>query len=135
MSNIINYSEFENVDIRLGTIVKAYEYKELKKPSIILEIDFGEIIGIKKTSAQILKHYSPDKILGKQIAAVINFKPKQIGKIMSEAASFGKRSRSDLQSQESAGNGTSARQGKGKWHAGCTTAALRWWSATCLGSG
>jgi len=89
MSNIINYSEFENVDIRLGTIVKAYEYKELKKPSIILEIDFGEIIGIKKTSAQILKHYSPDKILGKQIAAVINFKPKQIGKIMSEVLVLG----------------------------------------------
>ena len=89
MSNIINYSEFENVDIRLGTIVKAYEYKELKKPSIILEIDFGEIIGIKKTSAQILKHYSPDKILGKQIAAVINFKPKQIGTLISEVLVLG----------------------------------------------
>ena len=55
--NFINYKEFENVDIRIGTVIEAYEYNELKKPSIILKIDFGEKIGIKKTSAQLQKYY------------------------------------------------------------------------------
>tara|TARA_Y100001970_G_C14115627_1_gene793395 strand:- start:629 stop:976 length:348 start_codon:yes stop_codon:yes gene_type:complete len=88
-SNLIEYLDFENVDIRLGTIIKAEKYSKLKFPSMKLEIDFGDKIGIKKSSAQILKNYDHTKIVGKQIAAVINFKPKQIGKIISEVLVLG----------------------------------------------
>ena len=87
--NIISYDDFIKVDIRLGTIVKAEFYKEIKKPSIKMEIDFGELIGIKKSSAQLVKYYDPEKIIGKQVAAIINFKPKQIGKIISEVLVLG----------------------------------------------
>tara|TARA_A100001011_G_scaffold296715_1_gene309271 strand:+ start:294 stop:641 length:348 start_codon:yes stop_codon:yes gene_type:complete len=87
--NFINYKEFENVDIRVGTVIEAYEYYELKKPSIILKIDFGEKIGIKKTSAQLQKYYKGDELINKQIIAVINFEPKQIGKIISEVLVLG----------------------------------------------
>ena len=80
--NFIHYKEFENVDIRIGTVIGAYEYNELKKPSIILKIDFGEKIGIKKTSAQLQKYYKSDKLINKQVIAVVNFEPKQIGKII-----------------------------------------------------
>ena len=76
--NFINYKEFENVDIRIGTVIEAYEYNELKKPSIILKIDFGEKIGIKKTSAQLQKYYNSDELINKQVIAVVNFEPKQI---------------------------------------------------------
>ena len=82
--NFINYKQFENVDIRIGTVIEAYEYNELKKPSIILQIDFGEKVGIKKTSAQLQKYYKSDELINKQVIAVVNFKPKQIGKIISE---------------------------------------------------
>ena len=85
----INYNEFEKVDIRIGTIIEAYEYNELKKPSIILKIDFGEKIGIKKTSAQLQKYYKSDELINKQVIAVINFEPKQIGKIISEVLVLG----------------------------------------------
>ena len=87
--NIISYDDFIKVDIRLGTIVKSEFYKEIKKPSIKMEIDFGELIGIKKSSAQLVKYYDPEKIIGKQVAAIINFKPKQIGKFMSEVLVLG----------------------------------------------
>ena len=87
--NFINYKEFENIDIRIGTVIEAYEYNELKKPSIILKIDFGEKIGIKKTSAQLQKYYKSDKLINKQVIAVINFEPKQIGKIISEVLVLG----------------------------------------------
>ena len=87
--NIINYKEFENVDIRIGTVIEAYEYNELKKPSIILKIDFGEKIGIKKSSAQLQKYYKVDELINKQVIAVINFEPKQIGKITSEVLVLG----------------------------------------------
>ena len=87
--NFINYKEFENVDIRIGTVIEAYEYNELKKPSIILKIDFGKKIGIKKTSAQLQKYYQGDKLINKQVIAVINFVPKQIGKITSEVLVLG----------------------------------------------
>tara|TARA_B100001123_G_scaffold247127_1_gene276114 strand:+ start:22 stop:363 length:342 start_codon:yes stop_codon:yes gene_type:complete len=89
MTNFILYEEFNKIDIRLGTIIKAEECLHLKNPSIILEIDFGENIGIKKSLAQLLKHYSPKNIIGKQIAAVTNFKPKQIGKYISEVLVLG----------------------------------------------
>ena len=87
--NFINYKEFENVDIRIGTVIGAYEYNELKKPSIILKIDFGEKIGIKKTSAQLQKYYKSDELINKQVIAVVNFEPKQIGKIISEVLVLG----------------------------------------------
>ena len=87
--NLIYYKEFENVDIRIGTVIEAYEYNELKKPSIILKIDFGEKFGIKKTSAQLQKYYKSDELINKQVIAVVNFEPKQIGKIISEVLVLG----------------------------------------------
>ena len=89
MTEKISYSEFEKVDIRLGTIVEAVEYNKLHKPSILLQIDFGEEIGIKKSSAQIQKNYIAKNLVGKQVIAVINFEPKQIGKIISEVLVLG----------------------------------------------
>ena len=80
----IQYLDFKKVDIRLGTIIEAEEYNQLKKPSIILKIDFGEEIGIKKSSAQLRKNYNPNQLINKQVIAVVNFAPKQIGKIISE---------------------------------------------------
>ena len=87
--NIINYKEFKNVDIRIGTVIEAYEYNELKKPSIVMKIDFGEKIGTKKTSAQLQKYYKANELINKQVIAVINFEPKQIGKITSEVLVLG----------------------------------------------
>ena len=89
MNNIISFQHFQDVDIRLGTVISAENYNELKKPSLKLVIDFGKEIGIKKSSAQLLKYYDSNKILGKQIAAVVNFKPKQIGKFISEVLVLG----------------------------------------------
>ena len=83
-NKIINFSQFEDIDIRLGTIIAAEDYDKLKKPSIILKIDFGKDIGIKKSSAQIRENYDSDSLINKQIIAVVNFKPKQIGNIISE---------------------------------------------------
>lgn len=80
----IQYLDFKKVDIRLGTIIEAEEYNQLKKPSIILKINFGEEIGIKKSSAQLRKNYNPNQLINKQVIAVVNFAPKQIGKIISE---------------------------------------------------
>ena len=84
MTNIITYKEFENLDIRVGTIVSAQENYKLKKPSIILEIDFGEEIGIKKSSAQLTKNYKSNDLIKRQVAAVVNFETKQIGNLISE---------------------------------------------------
>ena len=80
----IQYLDFKKVDIRLGTIIEAKEYNQLKKPSIILKINFGKEIGIKKSSAQLRKNYNPNQLINKQVIAVVNFAPKQIGKIISE---------------------------------------------------
>ena len=74
----LSYSEFTKVDIRVGTIIKAEENNILNKPSIILEIDFGKKIGIKKSSAQLQANYKSYDLINKQVAAVINFTPKQI---------------------------------------------------------
>ena len=89
MTNFIEYNIFELVDIRLGRIIEAKENNQLKKPSIMLKIDFGEKIGIKKSSAQIKSNYNTDELIGKQIIAVTNFKPKQIGKFVSEVLVLG----------------------------------------------
>jgi len=85
----INFDEFLNVEIRVGTIIKAEENNLLKKPSIILKIDFGDQIGIKKSSAQLQSNYKCQDLINKQVAAVLNFKPKQVGKIISEVLVLG----------------------------------------------
>ena len=85
----ISYSDFEKVDIRLGTIIDAQEYDELLKPSILLKIDFGKGIGIKKSSAQLRSNYKSSDLLNRQVIAVVNFAPKQIGKIISEVLVLG----------------------------------------------
>ena len=89
MKEIISYKEFEKVDIRVGTIISAHENFKLKKPSIILEIDFGKKIGIKKSSAQVIANYKSNELINKQIAAVVNFQPKQIGNLISEVLVLG----------------------------------------------
>ncbi len=80
----INWQEFEQVELRTGTIMEVHEFPEARKPAWKLIIDFGESIGTRKTSAQITDLYSREDLLGKQIIAVINFPPKQIGPFMSE---------------------------------------------------
>ena len=82
--NTIQYLDFNKVDIRLGTIIEAKEYDQLKVPSILLKINFGEEIGIKKSSAQLRKNYNSTELINKQVIAVVNFAPKQIGKVISE---------------------------------------------------
>lgn len=88
-SPTISFDDFLKVDIRVGTIVKAEEFPRARKPAYILHIDFGDEIGVKKTSAQITRHYGRDAVVGRQVAAVINFPPRQIGPVMSEVLTLG----------------------------------------------
>ena len=85
----ISFEDFLKVEICVGTILLAVENNSLKKPSIILTIDFGRNIGIKKSSAQLTKNYNCKNLINKQIAAVINFPPKQIGNLISEVLVLG----------------------------------------------
>ena len=85
----ISYHDFLKINICVGTILSAVENNNLKNPSIVLTIDFGKIIGIKKSSAQIRSNYNCQDLLNKQIAAVINFPPKQIGNLISEVLVLG----------------------------------------------
>ena len=89
MTGIITYKEFDEVDIRVGTIISAEENLKLNNPSIILKIDFGKKIGIKKSAAQLTKNYKPQDLINKQIAGVVNFESKQIGNLISEVLVLG----------------------------------------------
>ena len=85
----ISFDDFMKVDIRTGKIVDAQPYPEARKPAIKLWVDFGGDLGVKKSSAQITKHYTPEELIGKQVMAVVNFPPRQIGKFMSEILVLG----------------------------------------------
>ena len=85
----ISFDDFLRVDIRMGTIVASAPFPEARKPALKIEIDFGPAIGRKKSSAQITEHYDPAALIGRQVAAVVNFPPRQIGKYMSEVLVVG----------------------------------------------
>lgn len=87
--NMISYSDFEKVDIRVGTILEVQDFPEARKPAFKLVIDFGPEIGNKKSSVQITEHYSKDKLIGKQVMAVVNFPEKQIGPFLSQVLTLG----------------------------------------------
>ncbi len=89
MSETITFADFERLDIRVGTIVNAEPFPQARKPSLKLTIDFGAEIGLKRSSAQISVHYKPDQLIGRQVCAVVNFPPRQIGPFMSEVLTLG----------------------------------------------
>jgi tRNA-binding protein len=89
MAGQISYEAFEAVDIRVGTITEARPFPEARKPAVKLVIDFGAEIGMKRSSAQLTVHYRPDQLIGRQVCAVVNFPPRQIGPFISEVLTLG----------------------------------------------
>ncbi|HEX3215393.1 MAG TPA: tRNA-binding protein [Aestuariivirgaceae bacterium] len=89
MAETIAFSDFLKVDIRVGTVIAAEPYPEARKPAIKLTVDFGPKIGVKRSSAQLTRHYTPQSLIGRQVAGVINFPPRQIGRFLSEVLILG----------------------------------------------
>jgi len=89
VSDTISFDDFLKVDIRVGKVIAAEAFPEARKPAYKMQIDFGPDIGIKKTSAQITKHYTPETLVGRRVMAVVNFPPRQIGPVMSEVLTLG----------------------------------------------
>lgn len=89
MADTITFGDFEQVDVRVGTVVDAQPFPEARKPAIKLTIDFGDEIGIRRSSAQLTVHYRPDQLIGRQVCAVVNFPPRQIGPFVSEVLTLG----------------------------------------------
>ena len=89
MPDTISYPDFEKVDIRVGTIIDAQPFPEARSPALKLTIDLGAEVGVKRSSAQITVHYRPDQLIGRQVCAVVNFPPRQIGPFISEVLTLG----------------------------------------------
>ena len=89
MAETIAFSDFLKIDIRVGTVIAAEPYPEARKPSIKLTVDFGPEIGVKRSSAQLTRYYTPQSLVGRQVAGVVNFPPRQIGRFMSEVLVLG----------------------------------------------
>ena len=89
MTSPISYDDFLKIDIRVGTVIEALPFPEARKPAYKLKIDFGEEIGVKRSSAQITVHYQLEELVGRQVVGVVNFPPRQIGPFMSEVLTLG----------------------------------------------
>ena len=89
MTQQIQFDDFLKVDVRVGTVIEAVEFPEARKPAYKLKIDFGDEIGVKRSSAQITVHYEAEELVGRQVAGVVNFPPRQIGPFMSEVLTLG----------------------------------------------